>query len=62
MLIALLLFQGNIPRLFQKNLLYNQRSKYKTPKVKAVSVPAAVVKQIGESSQEERQRARPRAE
>ncbi|XP_006037153.1 aquaporin-12-like [Alligator sinensis] len=62
MLIALLLFQGNIPRLFQKNLLYNQRSKYKTPKVKAVSVPAAVVKQIGESSQEEQQRARPRAE
>ncbi|NXX22698.1 AQ12B protein, partial [Podargus strigoides] len=29
MLAALLLYQGNIPRLFQKNLLYSQKSKYK---------------------------------
>ncbi|NXY22079.1 AQ12B protein, partial [Atrichornis clamosus] len=38
MLAALLLFQGNIPRLFQKNLLYSQKSKYKVPKAK-VAVP-----------------------
>ncbi|NXW80081.1 AQP12 protein, partial [Hirundo rustica] len=34
MLAALLLFQGNIPRLFQRNLLYGQKSKYKVPKAK----------------------------
>ncbi|XP_064522867.1 aquaporin-12-like [Pseudopipra pipra] len=34
MFAALLLYQGNIPRLFQKNLLYSQKSKYKIPKVK----------------------------
>ncbi|XP_061210399.1 aquaporin-12-like [Neopsephotus bourkii] len=37
MLTALLLFQGNIPRLFQKNLLYRQKSKYKIPKAKVVA-------------------------
>ncbi|NXP11792.1 AQP12 protein, partial [Thinocorus orbignyianus] len=37
MLTALLLYQGNIPRLFQKNLLYSQRSKYKIPKARAVT-------------------------
>ncbi|NWY75830.1 AQP12 protein, partial [Erithacus rubecula] len=37
MLAALLLFQGNIPRLFQKNLLYSQKSKYKVPKAKVVA-------------------------
>ncbi|NWW69638.1 AQ12B protein, partial [Climacteris rufus] len=37
-LAALLLFQGNIPRLFQRNLLYSQKSKYKVPKAK-VAVP-----------------------
>uniref|UniRef100_A0A8C3Y2G9 Aquaporin n=1 Tax=Catharus ustulatus TaxID=91951 RepID=A0A8C3Y2G9_CATUS len=37
MLAALLLFQGNIPRLFQKNLLYSQRSKYKVPKAKVTA-------------------------
>ncbi|NXN23096.1 AQP12 protein, partial [Nycticryphes semicollaris] len=36
MLAALLLYQGNIPRLFQKNLLYSQRSKYKIPKARVV--------------------------
>ncbi|TFK03964.1 orexigenic neuropeptide QRFP [Platysternon megacephalum] len=36
MLAALLLYQGNIPRLFQKNLLYSPKSKYRTPKGKAV--------------------------
>uniref|UniRef100_A0A8C8SIA4 Aquaporin n=1 Tax=Pelusios castaneus TaxID=367368 RepID=A0A8C8SIA4_9SAUR len=36
MLTALLLYQGTIPRLFQKNLLYTQKSKYRTPKGKAV--------------------------
>lgn len=38
MLTALLLYQGNVPRLFQKNLLYSQKSKYKIPKVR-VAVP-----------------------
>ncbi|NXL86231.1 AQ12B protein, partial [Alectura lathami] len=33
-LAALLLYQGNIPRLFQKNLLYGQKSKYKIPKAR----------------------------
>ncbi|PKK21183.1 aquaporin-12, transcript variant X1 [Columba livia] len=37
MLAALLLYQGNIPRLFQKNLLYSQKSKYKVPKVRVVA-------------------------
>ncbi|XP_053895980.1 aquaporin-12-like [Malaclemys terrapin pileata] len=36
MLAALVLYQGNIPRLFQKNLLYSPKSKYRTPKGKAV--------------------------
>ncbi|XP_069474190.1 aquaporin-12-like [Ambystoma mexicanum] len=31
---ALLLYHGNIPRLFQRNLLYNQKSKCRTPKLK----------------------------
>ncbi|NXJ76764.1 AQ12B protein, partial [Trogon melanurus] len=34
MLIALLLYQGNIPRFFQKNLLYSQKSKYRIPKAR----------------------------
>ncbi|NXC34123.1 AQP12 protein, partial [Campylorhamphus procurvoides] len=34
---ALLLYQGNIPRLFQKNLLYSQKSKYKIPKAKVTA-------------------------
>ncbi|KFP26202.1 Aquaporin-12 [Colius striatus] len=37
MLSALLLYQGNIPRLFQKNLLYSQKSKYKIPKARVVA-------------------------
>ncbi|NXI19721.1 AQ12A protein, partial [Irena cyanogastra] len=37
MLAALLLFQGNIPRLFQRNLLYSQKSKYKVPKAKVTA-------------------------
>nr|XP_014429956.1 aquaporin-12-like [Pelodiscus sinensis] len=37
MLAALLLYQGHIPRLFQRNLLYSQRSKFHTPKGKAAS-------------------------
>ncbi|XP_075616819.1 aquaporin-12 isoform X1 [Balearica regulorum gibbericeps] len=37
MLSALLLYQGNIPRLFQKNLLYSQKSKYKIPKARAAA-------------------------
>ncbi|NXI46356.1 AQ12B protein, partial [Galbula dea] len=34
MLTALLLYQGNIPRVFQKNLIYSQKSKYKIPKAR----------------------------
>ncbi|XP_062989299.1 aquaporin-12-like [Elgaria multicarinata webbii] len=37
MLIALFLYQGNIPRLFQTNLLYSQKNKYRIPKGKAHS-------------------------
>jgi len=37
MLAALLLYQGNIPRLFQKNLLYRQKNKYKIPKARAAA-------------------------
>ncbi|XP_071607664.1 putative aquaporin-12B isoform X2 [Heliangelus exortis] len=37
MLAALLLCQGNVPRLFQKNLLYSQKSKYKVPKARVVA-------------------------
>nr|XP_060622781.1 aquaporin-12-like [Anolis sagrei ordinatus] len=34
MLIAFFMYQGNIPRVFQKNLLYNQKNKYRIPKGK----------------------------
>ncbi|NWI17271.1 AQP12 protein, partial [Crypturellus soui] len=34
MLAAVLLYQGNIPRLFQTNLLYSQKSKYRIPKAR----------------------------
>ncbi|KFQ71377.1 Aquaporin-12 [Phaethon lepturus] len=37
MLAALLLHRGNIPRLFQKNLLYSRKSKYKVPKARAAA-------------------------
>uniref|UniRef100_A0A8D0EWM2 Aquaporin n=1 Tax=Strix occidentalis caurina TaxID=311401 RepID=A0A8D0EWM2_STROC len=37
MLAALVLYQGNIPRLFQKNLLYSQKSKYKIPKARVTA-------------------------
>ncbi|NXT57654.1 AQ12B protein, partial [Pluvianellus socialis] len=37
MLAALLLYQGNIPRLFQKNLLYSQKSKYRIPKARVAA-------------------------
>ncbi|NXN68042.1 AQP12 protein, partial [Himantopus himantopus] len=37
MLAALLLYQGNVPRLFQKNLLYSQKSKYKIPKARVAA-------------------------
>ncbi|NXR05703.1 AQP12 protein, partial [Semnornis frantzii] len=37
MLAALLLYQGNIPRLFQRNLLYSQKSKYRIPKARVTA-------------------------
>uniref|UniRef100_A0A8D2JB56 Aquaporin n=1 Tax=Varanus komodoensis TaxID=61221 RepID=A0A8D2JB56_VARKO len=49
MLIALFLYQGNIPRLFQTNLLYSQKNKYRIPKGKA---------QSGAQNQAERGRSR----
>ncbi|XP_029472025.1 aquaporin-12-like [Rhinatrema bivittatum] len=39
MILALFLYQGNIPRLFERNLIYCQKSKYRTPKGKTVQVP-----------------------
>ncbi|XP_072263750.1 putative aquaporin-12B [Pyxicephalus adspersus] len=36
MMLAVFLYKGNIPRLFQRNLLYSQKSKFRTPKAKNV--------------------------
>ncbi|NWX45022.1 AQ12B protein, partial [Steatornis caripensis] len=41
MLAALLLYQGNVPRLFQKNLLYSQKSKYRIPKARGAALGEA---------------------
>ncbi|KAM4040921.1 aquaporin-12-like [Anomaloglossus baeobatrachus] len=41
MVLALFLYKGNIPRLFQKNLLYNQKSKFRTPTAKSVQSTAS---------------------
>ncbi|KAM5228829.1 aquaporin-12-like [Ctenodactylus gundi] len=40
MVLAVLLHQGHLPRLFQRNLLYRQKSKYRTPRGKLA--PASV--------------------
>ncbi|XP_072894275.1 aquaporin 12 isoform X3 [Hemitrygon akajei] len=37
--LAVLLFNGHIPLLFSKNLLYSKRTKYKIPKGKSLLVP-----------------------
>ncbi|NWH20983.1 AQP12 protein, partial [Grus americana] len=60
MLAALLLYQGNIPRLFQKNLLYSQKSKYKIPKAR---VAAAHVEgdEPRQKSKGEKNNSKPRA-
>ncbi|XP_006151976.1 aquaporin-12B isoform X2 [Tupaia chinensis] len=39
MVLAVLLYQGHLPRLFQKNLLYSQKSKYRTPRGKPAPGP-----------------------
>ncbi|XP_004386568.1 aquaporin-12A [Trichechus manatus latirostris] len=39
MVLAVLLYQGNLPWLFQKNLFYSQKSKYRTPRGKAAPGP-----------------------
>ncbi|XP_037706420.1 aquaporin-12-like isoform X1 [Choloepus didactylus] len=39
MVLAVLLYQGNIPRLFQRNLLYSQKNKYRTPRGKPAPRP-----------------------
>ncbi|XP_063296992.1 aquaporin-12-like [Pelobates fuscus] len=41
MVLALFLHEGNIPLLFQRNLLYNQKGKYKTPKRKTLQATSA---------------------
>ncbi|KAM8953213.1 putative aquaporin-12B [Pelodytes ibericus] len=43
MVLALFLYEGNIPRLFQRNLLYSQKGKYRTPKAKPALVSTAKV-------------------
>lgn len=47
MLAALLLYQGNIPRFFQKNLLYGQKSKYKIPKARVTHAEDGEQRQMG---------------
>ncbi|XP_037378083.1 aquaporin-12-like [Talpa occidentalis] len=39
MVLAVLLFHGHLPRLFQRNLFYSHKSKYRTPRVKPALVP-----------------------
>ncbi|KAK2505065.1 hypothetical protein MC885_004742 [Smutsia gigantea] len=39
MVLAVLLYQGHLPRLFQRNLLYSQRNKYRTPRGKLAPGP-----------------------
>nr|XP_003421232.1 aquaporin-12A isoform X1 [Loxodonta africana] len=39
MILAVLLYQGNLPRLFQRNLFYSQKSKYRTPRGKPAPGP-----------------------
>ncbi|KFP06325.1 aquaporin-12 [Calypte anna] len=57
MLAALLLCQGNVPRLFQKNLLYSQKSKYKIPKARVV----AHVEEPQQKKKGERNNSKPQA-
>lgn len=39
MVLAVLLYHGHLPRLFQRNLLYSQKNKYRTPRGKPVPGP-----------------------
>lgn len=39
MLLAVLLYHGRLPRLFQRNLLYSQKSKYRVPRGRPVQGP-----------------------
>ena len=41
MVLAVLLYHGRLPRLFRRNLLYSQRSKYRTPRRKPAPGPGA---------------------
>nr|XP_020841721.1 aquaporin-12-like isoform X3 [Phascolarctos cinereus] len=45
MVVAVLLYQGNIPRFFQRNLFYYQKNKYRVPKGKPYSTPNGKQKQ-----------------
>lgn len=42
MVLAILLYHGHLPRLFQRNLLYGQKNKYRTPKGKPAPGPEGV--------------------
>ncbi|XP_038607857.1 aquaporin-12-like [Tachyglossus aculeatus] len=55
MVTALLLHQGNIPRLFRRNLLYSQRSKYRAPKAK--QGPTSGPEQTGKQEKTRKKRA-----
>ncbi|KAJ7324966.1 hypothetical protein JRQ81_017986 [Phrynocephalus forsythii] len=45
MLVALFVYQGNIPRLFRTNLLYSQKTKYKIPKLKGNPTVSSDIRQ-----------------
>lgn len=56
MVLALFLYKGHIPRLFQKNLLYNQKSRFRAPKAKTVK--STVSKNVPSSTTESEKKAR----
>nr|XP_036278317.1 aquaporin-12-like [Pipistrellus kuhlii] len=57
MVLAVLLYHGHLPRLFQRNLLYGQKNKYRTPKGKPAPGPeGAQTPTEGCRGQEPRQR------
>lgn len=41
MVLAVLLHRGHLPRLFQRNLLYPQKSKFRVPRMKPVPGPSS---------------------
>uniref|UniRef100_A0A8C2V0Z7 Aquaporin n=1 Tax=Chinchilla lanigera TaxID=34839 RepID=A0A8C2V0Z7_CHILA len=47
MVLAVLLHQGHLPRLFQRNLFYRQKSKYRSPRGKLAVAPVDTHTRIG---------------